>query len=189
MHNILQWNCNGCLTHFNELKMLITEYLPFSICLQETHFKPAESFTLRGYNIFRKDVEPNLRARGGVAIFIQNHLPTRNVPIQSNLQVVAVEIDYPIKMTIANIYLPNFDWSVEDLKNITAQLQTPYLILGDFNAHNPLWGSDNLDRRGRLIEQFLDDENLILLNTGEGTYLNSRSNNFSSIDLTICSST
>lgn len=185
--NILQWNCNGCKTHYPELKSLMLENSPLVVCLQETHLKPGENFNLRGYNCVRKDIVPHLRARGGTAIFTKYNIPTKEIHIQSELQVVAVQVEYPCKITICNIYLPEFDWNINDLTNIVSQLPTPYLIIGDFNAHNPLWGSNRIDPRGRIIEQFIDDVDAVLLNTGEGTYLNSRSNNFSAIDLTMCS--
>ncbi|KAI5708059.1 hypothetical protein M8J77_015554 [Diaphorina citri] len=43
--------------------------------------------------------------------------------------------------------------------------------LGDFNAHNPLWGSKKLDDRGKEVEKFYSSHtDLFLLNTGEMTY-------------------
>ena len=165
------------------------ENSPLAVCLQETHFTPGESFNLRGYRSFRKDVVPHLRARGGVAIYVKNNIPAKEIQIQSNLQTISVQIEYPCKITICNIYLPEFDWNINDLTNITSQLPTPYLIIGDFNAHNPVWGSNRIDTRGRIVEQFIDEINAVLLNTGEGTYLNSRSSNFSCIDLSMCSPT
>ncbi|KAJ8953314.1 hypothetical protein NQ318_012108 [Aromia moschata] len=185
--NVLQWNCNGCKTHYPELKSLMLEKSSFAICLQETHLKPDEIFNLRGYNSVRKDVIPRLRARGGVAIFIKNSIPYQEVPIQSDLQVIAIQIEFPYKMTLCNIYLPDFNWSIDDLLNISSQLPTPFIINGDFNAHNVLWGSGHTDARGRMIETLIEEIDVVLLNTGDGTYLNSRSNNFSAIDLTLCS--
>ncbi|KAG5858410.1 hypothetical protein JTB14_022947 [Gonioctena quinquepunctata] len=48
-------------------------------------------------------------------------------------------------------------------------------------------GIERLDRRGRIVEEVIDEYNLVLLNTGEGTFLNSRSNTFSHLDLSLCS--
>ncbi|KAG5873325.1 hypothetical protein JTB14_005305 [Gonioctena quinquepunctata] len=56
LENIIQWNCNGCKTHYGELKIILAEKSPFCICLQESHFRPGEPFNLRGYNSFRKDI-------------------------------------------------------------------------------------------------------------------------------------
>ncbi|KAG5874146.1 hypothetical protein JTB14_007763 [Gonioctena quinquepunctata] len=56
------------------------------------------------------------------------------------------------------------------------------------NAHNPLWGSLRRDIRGSILEQLLDRDNLILLNSGAMTYFNARSRDFSAIDLSLASS-
>ncbi|KAG5871514.1 hypothetical protein JTB14_035816 [Gonioctena quinquepunctata] len=78
-------------------------------------------------------------------------------------------IHYPIQLSICNIYLPDGNWTIEDLKNIADQLPALFLIVEDFNSHNPLWGSNRLDNRRRTIENFIDEINLTLLNDGDGT--------------------
>lgn len=51
-------------------------------------------------------------------------------------------------------------------------LQNYIFILGDFNAHNTIWESKHIDKRGEEIEQFLETANLFLLNTEENTQFN-----------------
>lgn len=169
LENILQWNCNGCKNNYCHLKTIILEKSPFCICLQETHFKPDESFTLRGYSVFRKDVIPNQRARGGVGIFIRDTIPATPIPLQTDMQAIAIQINFPLNFVICNIYLPEFDWNRNELINLIQQLPKPFLLLGDFNSHNPIWGSSNLDTRGRIIEEVINELDLVVLNTGEGT--------------------
>nr|CAH7737670.1 unnamed protein product [Callosobruchus chinensis] len=79
MENILQWNCNGISAKYDELRRLLGETSPFCIALQETHLRPSDNFSLRGYNIFRKDVIPNQRAHGGVATFLKDNLPEQEM--------------------------------------------------------------------------------------------------------------
>ncbi|KAG5871268.1 hypothetical protein JTB14_024338 [Gonioctena quinquepunctata] len=107
----------------------------------------------------------------------------------STLEVAAARVVYPLEFTICNIYLPDANWNIADLINVADQLPPPYVIVGDFNAHNPIWGSTRIDTRGRIVENFIDDMNLVILNSGEGTYLNLRSNSLSVIDLAFCSPT
>ena len=45
------------------------------------------------------------------------------------------------------------------------------LVLGDFNAHDPLWGSERTDTRGKIISDFLDSTNYGVLNNGNPTQL------------------
>ncbi|KAL4119621.1 hypothetical protein QTP88_012419 [Uroleucon formosanum] len=53
-----------------------------------------------------------------------------------------------------------------DLNNIIRQLPKPFLFLGDFNSRNPIWGSNYTDARGKIVEKFLNNDQIILLNTG-----------------------
>ncbi|KAG5860672.1 hypothetical protein JTB14_028413 [Gonioctena quinquepunctata] len=132
------------------------ESSPFCICLQETHLKPKDSFNLRGFELFRRDVEPGTRAHGGIAIFIRNNFPAMEIPSRTDIQALAVHIDYD-NLTICNMYLPNTDWTLAALQNIIEQLPSPFLIMGDFNSHNPIWESHKLDAGGRIIGRVIDD--------------------------------
>ena len=59
------------------------------------------------------------------------------------------------------------------------------LIVGDFNAHNQLWGSTNTDGRGREIETFITQQGLNIINNGAPTRI--LYNTESTIDLLIYS--
>ena len=161
--------------------------MPLCICLQETHLKPNENFLLRAYDVVRKDAGSIVRAKGGVAFLINQNVPYQTIPLRTSRQAIAIRLHSPLKITICNIYLPEFDWQLEDLTDLIDQLPTPVLFLGDFNAHNPLWGSNFRDTSGRIIEKMLENTNLIYLNTGEGTYFSARNGNTSAIDLTFSS--
>lgn len=51
-----------------------------------------------------------------------------------------------------------------DIEHIIQQLPTPFILLGDFNAHSPIWGSIKTDARGKEIETLLEKDNIALLN-------------------------
>ncbi|GLV37542.1 hypothetical protein CBL_20354 [Carabus blaptoides fortunei] len=68
---------------------------------------------------------------------------------------------------------------------ISNQLPPPFILAGDFNSHNTLWGSTKDDRRGKQIENIIDN-NATLLNDGSPTHLCTGSGNFSFIDITLC---
>ncbi|KAK7867868.1 hypothetical protein R5R35_008617 [Gryllus longicercus] len=187
MENIIQWNINGCISHYCELKLLLANHTPMCVCLQETHFKPEDRFNFRGYKTFRSDVEPDRRARGGVAILISNTHPASRLDLNTPLQAVAVTLYKPLKMTVCCIYLPDASWRNEDLQDLIDQLQTPFLILGDFNAHSTTWGCSRTNDSGRRIDDLLLNNEYVLLNTGASTHFNARNGSFSAIDLSICS--
>ena len=57
--------------------------------------------------------------------------------------------------------------------------------MGDFNVHNPQWGSDKITDKGRKNEDVISHLNLCILNDGSNTYLHPGNGFYSSIDLTI----
>ena len=59
------------------------------------------------------------------------------------------------------------------------------MIVGDFNAHKPLRGSDKVTDKGKVVENVLFNLNLCNLNDGSNTYLHPDNSSYSSIDLTI----
>ena len=73
------------------------------------------------------------------------------------------------------------------MQSLVDQLPVPLLLLGDFNAHNPLWGSQNLDNKGKVIED-LDRNDKALFSDGSMTFHNVYNNWFSALDLSISSS-
>ncbi|KAF0763014.1 Endo/exonuclease/phosphatase domain-containing protein [Aphis craccivora] len=72
-----------------------------------------------------------------------------------------------------------------NIENIIHQLQQPFIIVGDFNSHNPIWGSHKTDTRGKIIEELLTQDNLVSLNTGQPTRINPSDGKFFTIDLSI----
>ena len=52
-HKIIQWNCRGLKPNYNELYLLISEYIPSVFCLQETFLKPDDNISLRRFNIYK----------------------------------------------------------------------------------------------------------------------------------------
>jgi exonuclease III len=100
---------------------------------------------------------------------------------------VAVAITLPyIKITICNIYLPNQkNFTLTDLENITQQLHHSFIIVGDFNSLSSNWGSYKTDTRGKIIEELISQDNLVLLNTGQPTRINPSNGQLSFIDISI----
>ena len=60
------------------------------------------------------------------------------------------------------------------------------MLVGDFNGHNVLWGSNDNDPRGELIEDFIAKNDICLMNDKSNTYLDSGKGTFSSLDLSLC---
>lgn len=135
-----------------------------AICIQESRFKSNYFFKLKNLNCFYKNIYFTTLAHGGVCIYL-NIFEGEEITITSQYQVVAIKIKFPFKIIICSIYLPGSEnISKNDLNNLTSQFDLPYLILGDFYSHNSIWGSNKTDIRGKIVEEFINDNNLNILN-------------------------
>src|SRR6266576_3899076 len=85
---ILNWNCNGLYAHYEDLKLLISQYKPLLISLQETHLKKQQNLQLKNYSIIRKDLENTHWAHGGVLLGIHSQIHYENIYLKSNLQAI-----------------------------------------------------------------------------------------------------
>ena len=100
---------------------------------------------------------------------------------------MAVSVTLHRTINICSIYIPPRSKIVEkNLDEIVDQLPTPFLLLGDFNGHNFIWGSDDVNDKGRIIENFIDKNNLCLYNNKTPTYLHPATGTYTSLDLSIC---
>ena len=70
------------------------------------------------------------------------------------------------------------------LNDIVTKLPPLFLMLGDLNGHR-VWGCRDNNRGGGVIEEFVNANNLNILNNGSYTF--SKPNIESAIDLSICS--
>ena len=61
-----------------------------------------------------------------------------------------------------------------------------YLILGDFNGHSHLWGANQENERGKIVEKLIDRHNLILLNDSVHTRFDTYHQTSSLLDLSLC---
>ncbi|GFW03292.1 probable RNA-directed DNA polymerase from transposon X-element [Trichonephila clavipes] len=190
MTSFISWNCRGLRTRLDDLKSIISTYQPACVALQETFLKSTMTMQVRGYNCVRRDVDGDTSPTGGVCLFTSNLYPSTVVTLHTSLQAVAVRIHIHSLVTVCCVYLPPNDVVPQvDLTHLVSQLPAPFILLGDFNGHSPLWGHDVTNSRGRQIEQLISDHCLCLLNNDEKTYFHAPTRTFHSLDLAICSPT
>lgn len=187
----IQWNCNGFYNKLGEITHIVSEFQPLILCIQETHLKPQQKCRILGYNCYRKEFMDGNRASGGVATFIDDSIYSENFNIVTGFQAVATKITIPNygKIIVCNIYLPNRQkFNQKNLQDLINQLTSPYILVGDFNAHHSLWGGTHIDSRGKIIESlYLQNDQLVLLNEKAPTHLSMSSGTLSAIDLSFCS--
>ena len=71
-------------------------------------------------------------------------------------------------------------------KKLVDPLPKPVILLGEFNNPNTLWRCKDTNKKGKILEKVINENDMCLLNNGTLTYVNLSRKNHSAIDLTIC---
>ena len=188
--SIVSWNCRGLHRNIDDLKNLMRDYNPMAICLQETLTTPTKTIDFRKYHSFHHHATPSHgRPAGGVTTMILKSTPQRQIQLNTTLQAIAVTISLQKTITICNVYLPpGTPITQTQLDNLTEQLPQPFLLVGDLNAHNPIWDCKSaLNSKGKLIEALISRNQLCIWNKNEATYIHPATGSLSTLDLALCS--
>lgn len=191
---LLQFNCNGLSPKLDEIVDYMVRHYIVLAAIQETKFTARSTITSKGsFNIIRQDRAKN--KGGGLAFIVHNTLPHRSIsippshpdphPEQQSIVIRAVNKDF----TITNVYIPpNSSCASGYLASIAHLLQTQdHIILGDFNAHHPLWFSNiSPDARGEDLAAEIDSSDYCVLNEDLATRVTASS--LSSPDVSLASS-
>ena len=160
-NNIIQWNSGDLRSNREDIEWLISKYAPAAICLQETMLKPEHTPTFKHYSAYYKN---NIQGHGGVCILVKNNFIHSQVHFQADLEAVAVCITINNKAyTVASVYFPPSGTLNELAFDRTIKsFSSRYLVLGDFNGHGHLWGANQENECGKVVEKLIDSHNLIL---------------------------
>lgn len=184
----IQWNMNGLYNNLAELEILVREHSPMTIAIQESHLRSIgdSDRPLGGrYKWYHKIGNTRFQS---IALAIRTDLPHEQIALETELLAVAVKVKGPRKYTALSLYIPcsgtqNLEEKFIDLVN---QLDPPYIVMGDFNAHHQLWGSSRNDARGIAVVNAIEELDGVILNDGSPTW-ERPSAHPSAIDLSICS--
>ena len=89
---IIQWNCRGHRANYNEILILMSLFSPSVICLQETFLKQSYNISFRDFNMFNYICPDGQRVSGGTSIMVKPSAQHSQFDLNSNLQVVAVNV-------------------------------------------------------------------------------------------------
>ena len=159
------------------------------MCLQETWLKETNNILMKNFQspVRKERVDQN---RGGVLIFVRDSIPFTQITYNIELEVVGCKILVGnMALTICNLYVPpKFDNNIllAELGKLKDVLDKPFIITTDFNAHHYSWGSSYVDARGKILNDWVLDNNYVVVNAGDPTYV-SETGSFTHIDITITS--
>ena len=138
---------------------------PRIVALQESLLRPSDKPSFRGYEVLHRARVAD-RASGGVALLIAHDTSHEPVTLQTDLEILAIRVHTTPPLTVASVYLPpGQPFHRRSFLDILPQLPRPFVLLGDFNAHHPLWGSTTTCARGRQLEDILFSNRFSSFNT------------------------
>ena len=106
---------------------------------------------------------------GGCATFVKEGIPYRVIDIGVEMESIIIEVWVGKRnMGIINFYNPCRKLDIKKLEEMEGKSNGNTVWCGDFNAHNTLWGGENNDRNGEIVEE-LDGQNLVCVNDGRRT--------------------
>lgn len=162
--------------------MLITQYQPSVIAIQETHLKPTNTPSLPGYKVFSK-IASDQSAHEGVLLAVKSNIQCIELQLSTNHQIIAVSLHLDHSIIIGSIYLPsNTPFQAEDLSSFLQLNTMPKILAGDYNAHNPMWDSGKFNANRKQLEKLLLSTDLTLLNSHQKTHFNFTHKVWSTLD-------
>jgi len=184
---ILQWNANGILSKLPEFKNYLSNLQdqPDIICIQETHLNKNKQLKIASYITERRDRE-NSSHSGGVATLIKTGLTYTILEKIEDIEELTIRVKLNDQhLIISNIYNPPKKRIDED-KYITLASRNNVIVLGDFNAHLPIFGDNTVNSEGKSMEKIIETTDLVVLNDKSGTRIN-HNGNMSCIDIALAS--
>ena len=173
----MQWNIQG-KNNIQEFRNYIeaNNIQPDVICLQETWAN--QKSTLPNIPNYAKPIFKNRTDKkgGGVAIYVKNNIPFKEIDLSSlniKIEVCAIKIHLENKtIFLYNLYDNIFQnaENIEEYKLLFEQVdQNNSLIVGDFNAHNPLWDTKINNAKGQALLEVFNNHYFVVSNNGQPT--------------------
>ena len=83
-------------------------------------------------------------------VIINNNIPHSEITLNTNMKAVTISATLHKTITVFSVYIPPNEEPKElELNKLIEQLPKPFVIMGDFNSHNEIWGSKKTDKRAK----------------------------------------
>lgn len=176
---IYHWNANGILGKLTELKHFLKNNNVQIMAINETKINKSHK---RNYRIIRKDRDSH---GGGIAILIRNDITHMDSPDNrlSHLELIQIQICNDIVLT-AWYNPPNQVIKPQDL-DIILHDPRKHIIVGGLNAKSMLWNCPNSNQNGRILENYINNNNACILYPDQPTHFPSNGQQPSTLDLAI----
>ena len=144
--SIVQWNIRSFSRQRNDLRLLLSTYQPLVVCLQET-LLTSIPISIPHYHFLSSP-----SSLSDTSILIHQSIPYELLSLPTSLPCTIARVFLRRWLTIVSLYLsPSVPIDFSQLDSLLSRLPRPFLLLGDFNCRNTLWGDTVISTRGRLL--------------------------------------
>ena len=160
--------------------------------MNELKLNEAESnkyIQFAGYTSIFRCRDPLKSSGGGVCILIKSTLSFVQEDLElGDLELLAATIETRSgPVTVVSYYNPPSATLDSDVFSLLANNISQLIIVGDLNAHTTSVGCKDTNRNGRILEEAIGDNNLVVLNDRATTYHKFNTAYSELLDLAICS--
>ena len=155
--------------------------------------KNKKEFEMYNYNILLKNRN---RYGGGVALMIKKNLQYTNLEELNKLnrEIIGAKIQlHNSTINVISFYLPPDNQKNKNRNQLSSEIFDTleafksYVLVGDLNCHSKAWYCDKTTTKGNILNEYIMDYNLSVLNNRKHTHFCHTNNSSSVIDLMIVS--
>lgn len=137
--NIIQFNCNGLISHYSKIKILIANHDPDFVLLQELKIPNNKIITFKGYTLVFKN-NPESYLKGSTGILIKDGIPFQKIDLGNDVMALGIDTFLSVPISIISYYDNQRTklLSNNNLAKLVRKMKYPTIVMGDFNAHHQL---------------------------------------------------
>ena len=191
--HVISFNCKSLNTKLGEFKLYLYKKKPHIVCLCEIGAIAGKEPNFLGYRGLWKHRQGG--RGGGVGVLIKNEIAviSDQIVVKPNslleVQKVTIKMLY-FDLDILNVYNPGVNVDVNTWNYYVRQMSNYSVIVGDFNAHHPMWSFNNKrNPSGVALCQLFSNSNYCLVTPPKlVTYVDFARGTVSTLDLCIVTS-
>ena len=190
---LVHWNCNSLYNKVEEFKLFCKTLNPCIISLNETkmsEFRADYMIDIENYTSVHKARHYDKNGGGGVALIISNNVKFYESRIfdSLNIEICAIICSFEGKdICIVSYYNPPSEQIQSKIFDILRTNKLDFIIMGDLNARSTLWGAEENNYNGDILDNIILDHDCLIVNNKEPTHVNFSSGNTSILDYCIVS--
>ena len=182
---IMLWNSKSLSKNKPSLYNFLSSFPQDIVVLCETWLKRDFVISTPGFiaqHICRVD------GYGGLSVLVKRSCPVQWVrTVDFGIPSVHFSIFKCFHLTVIAGYIPpQAQLNQQQWRSLVSDITGPFIIVGDFNALHPVFGSSSANHSGVILNRLVDELGLAVMNDGRPTFFAHSGRRANVLDLVIC---